>query len=164
MKVFYFLFASLFLLSKSRNIIRDLPYNIYQIEDMNQYETKYLPEGNKFYIRFSSNLDKDITFHLTIPKNTTLFPLYSSDFSKYPSEDELIKAEYQNEIQLKNREDEEYSTYSFDIKQTDSHKGIIFPKQRSIKLFIILCFFSWFYNPNFTKNSKLQQCNHFLQA
>ena len=126
MKVFYFLLASLFFLSTSRDIIRDLPYNIYQIEDMNQYETKYLPEGNKFYIRFPSNLDKDITFHLTIPKDTTLFPIYSSDFSKYPSDDEIIKAEYQNEIQLKNREDEEYSIYSFDIKKTNSYKVLYF--------------------------------------
>ena len=126
MKVFYFLLASLFFLFTSRDIIRDLPYNIYQIEDMNEYETKYLPEGNKFYIRFPSNLDKDITFHLTIPKDTTLFPIYSSDFSKYPSDDEIIKAEYQNEIQLKNREDEEYSIYSFDIKKTNSYKVLYF--------------------------------------
>ena len=74
MKIFKFLFLGLFLLSASRDIIRDLPYNIYQIEDMEQYETKYLPEGNKFYIRFPSNLNQDIKFYLTIPKNTTLFP------------------------------------------------------------------------------------------
>ena len=126
MNVIYILFACLFFLSTSRDIIRDLPYNIYQIEDMNQYETKYLPEGNKFYIRFPSNLDKDIIFHLTIPKNTTLFPVYSSDFSKYPNDDEVIKAEYQNEIQLKNREDEEYSIYSFDIKKTNTYKVLYF--------------------------------------
>ena len=38
---------------------------------MEQYETKYDAEGNKFYIRFPSNLDDDddVTFHLTNQKN-----------------------------------------------------------------------------------------------
>ena len=126
MKIFQFLYFGLFLLSASRDIIRDLPYNIYQIEDMEQYETKYLPEGNKFYIRFPSNLNQDIKFYLTIPKNTTLFPIYSSDFSNYPKDDEIIKSDYENELQLKNREDEEYSIYSFDIKKTDSYKVLYF--------------------------------------
>ena len=42
----HFLLITLFSLSLSLDIIRNLPYNIYQIEDMNQYETKFLPEGN----------------------------------------------------------------------------------------------------------------------
>ena len=96
------------------------------IDDVNKYETKYIPEGNKFYIRFPSNVNKDATFYLTIPKNTTLFPLYSSLFSKYPSDDEITKAEYQNELQLKNLENEEYSIYSFDIKKTNSYKVLYF--------------------------------------
>ena len=126
MKIVQFMFFGFFLLSASRDIIRDLPYNIYQIEDMEQYETKYLPEGNKFYIRFPSNLNQDVNFYLTIPKNTTLFPIYSSDFSNYPKDDEIIKSDFENELQLKNREDAEYSIYSFDIKKTDSYKVLYF--------------------------------------
>ena len=126
MNIFQFLFVELFLLYSSRDIITDLPYNIYQLDDANKYETNYIPEGKKFYIRFPLNSNKDATFYLTIPKTTTLFPIYSSDFSKYPNDDEIIKAEYQNEIQLKNREDEEYSIYSFDIKKTDSYKILYF--------------------------------------
>ena len=98
MNIFQFLFLDLFLFYASHDIIRDLPYNIYQIDDVNKYETKYIPEGNKFYIRFPSNVNKDATFYLTIPKNTTLFPVYSSDFSNYPNDDEIAITEYQNEL------------------------------------------------------------------
>ena len=124
MRISYILFTSLIWLSQ--NIIRDLPYNIYHIEDMNQYENKYLPEGNKFYIRFPSNLNDDIKFHLTIPKNTTLFPVYISEFSQLPSNQEIINAEFKNEIDLKNREDLDYSIYTFDIKKSDSFKVLYF--------------------------------------
>ena len=40
---------------------------------------------------------------------STIFTIYSSDFSKYPNDDEIIKTDYENELLLKNREDEEYS-------------------------------------------------------
>ena len=126
MNIVNILFVSSFLLSVSRNIIKDLHYNVYQIEDMNQYEAKYIPEGNKFYIRFPSNLKNDITFNLTIPKDKTLFPIYSSDFPKYPDDNEIVNTDYQNELQLKTREDQEYSTYSFDIKKSDSYKVLYF--------------------------------------
>ena len=42
MKMLQLLLITLFSLSSPRDIIRTLPYNIYQIEDMNQYETKFL--------------------------------------------------------------------------------------------------------------------------
>ena len=67
----------------------------------------FLKEIN--FIRFPSNLNEDVNFYLTIPKNSTLFAIYSSDFSKYPNDDEIIKTDYENELLLKNREDEEYS-------------------------------------------------------
>ena len=51
MIIFNFLITTLFFFSLTRDIIKNIPYNIYQIEDMNKYETKYLPEGNKFYIK-----------------------------------------------------------------------------------------------------------------
>ena len=60
MNIFQFLFLDLFLFYASHDIIRDLPYNIYQIDDFNKYETKYIPEGNKFYIRFPSNVNNII--------------------------------------------------------------------------------------------------------
>lgn len=101
MKSSYILLANLYLLCSSYNIIRDLPYNIYHVEDMNQYENKYLPEGNKFYIRFPSDLNNDIKFYLTIPKNTSLFPIYASEFSKYPSDKEIMDTNFKNEIELK---------------------------------------------------------------
>ena len=90
MRIFFLFFNSFFIFISSLNIIRDISYNIYHIEDMNQYQGKYIPEGNKFYIRFSSNIRSDIKFYLTIPKNISLFPIYLSDFSKYPSDEEII--------------------------------------------------------------------------
>ena len=64
MNIYYLLLLNLFLLSISKYIIRDLPYNIYQIEDMNLYETKYIPEGNKFFIKFPKNSNNNITFSI----------------------------------------------------------------------------------------------------
>ena len=109
MRITYILFENLFLLSLSLNIIRDLPYNIYHVEDMDQYQNKYIPEGNKFFIRFPYNLDKEIKFYLTIPKNTTLFPIYSSEFSEYPSDEQLANTDFKKEIEVTNREDFQYS-------------------------------------------------------
>lgn len=127
MNVYPLLFASLFFFSTSLNIIRDLPYNIYQIEDMNQYETKYLPEGNRFYIRLPSSPNKEsTTFYLSIPRNTTIFPIYSKEFPNKPSEEEIINTEYNDELQLKNRDDQEYSIYSYDIQKSDSYKVLYF--------------------------------------
>ena len=63
MRIFHFLITSLFLFSLTRDIIKNIPYNIYQIEDMNQYETKYLPEGNKFYINYLKIL-KEIQYFI----------------------------------------------------------------------------------------------------
>ena len=37
---------------------------------MNQYETKNLPEGNRFYIKLPKNIEKVTTFYLTIRYNT----------------------------------------------------------------------------------------------
>ena len=41
----------------------------------------------------------------------------------------------QNELQLKNREDEEYSIYSFDIKKTDSYKVLYFQNNEVLNYF-----------------------------
>ena len=132
MRFFYFLIITLFFISSSRNIIKSLPYNIYQIEDMNQYETKYLPEGNKFYIKLSKNIRNDITFYLTIPKNIELFPIYSSEFKEIPKDEEIINTDYQNEIQLKNKENEEYSIYSFNNEKSDSYKVLYFQNNEAL--------------------------------
>ena len=126
MKISYILFISIILLSSQYNIIRDLPYNIYHIEDMNQYENKYIPEGNKFYIRLSPNSHGDIKFHLSIPNNISIFPIYSSDFSKYPSDKEILNIDYKNEIELNNIEILSYSIYTFHIKMTKPYKVLYF--------------------------------------
>jgi hypothetical protein len=126
MKINCLLFLGLFLFSLSSNIIRDLPYNIYHVENMDQYKNKYIDEGNKFYIRFPSNFDKDVKFYLTIPKNITLFPIYSSEFNEYPSDKEIIKTDFKNEISLKNREDLQYSIYTFDLEKTSPYKVLYF--------------------------------------
>ena len=128
----HFLLIALFSLSLSRDIIRNLPYNIYQIEDMNQYETKNLPEGNRFYIKLPKNIEKDTTFYLTIPKDITLFPIYSSEFSEKPKDEEIINTNYKNEIQLKNRENQEYSIYSFNIEKSDSYKVLYFQNNEAL--------------------------------
>ena len=128
----HFLLITLFSFSLSRDIIRNLPYNIYQIEDMNQYETKNLPEGNRFYIKLPKNIEKDTTFYLTIPKDITLFPIYSSEFSEKPKDEEIINTNYKNEIQLKNRENQEYSIYSFNIEKSDSYKVLYFQNNEAL--------------------------------
>ena len=143
----YILLANLYLLCSSYNIIRDLPYNIYHVEDMNQYENKYLPEGNKFYIRFPSDLNNDIKFYLTIPKNTSLFPIYASEFSKYPSDKEIMDTNFKNEIELKNREDLYYSIYTYDIKKSDPYKVLYFQNNE------ILNYISFYASSNNTLGS-----------
>ena len=99
---------------------------------MNQYETKYLPEGNKFYIKLPKSIEKDTTFYLTIPKNITLFPIYSSEFKENPKNEEIINIDYKNEIQLKNKENEEYSKYSFNIEKSDLYKVLYFQNNEAI--------------------------------
>ena len=128
----HFLLITLFSFSLSLDIIRNLPYNIYQVEDMNQYETKNLPEGNRFYIKLPKNIEKDTTFYLTIPKDITLFPIYSSEFSEKPKDEEIINTDYKNEIQLKNRENQEYSIYSFNIEKSDSYKVLYFQNNEAL--------------------------------
>ena len=128
----HFLIITLISFYLSRDIIRNLPYNIYQIEDMNQYETKNLPEGNRFYIKLPKNIEKDTTFYLTIPKDITLFPIYSSEFSEKPKDEEIINTDYKNEIQLKNRENQEYSIYSFNIEKSDSYKVLYFQNNEAL--------------------------------
>ncbi len=126
MKIYYLSFLNLFLFSIFKNIIRDLYYNIYLIEDMNLYETKYIPEGNKFYIKFPKNEKNNITFSILIPNNITLFPIYLSEFSKEPNDQEIINTNYNNELQLKDRDDQEYSKYSFHITNSNSYKVLYF--------------------------------------
>ena len=84
--IFHFLFFCLILIISSKYIIRDLPYNIYHVEDMNQYENKYIPEGNMYYIRFPYNINNNIKFSLTLPKKILFtlfifFSLYSKHFN-----------------------------------------------------------------------------------
>ena len=128
----HFLLITLFSFSLSLDIIRNLPYNIYQVEDMNQYETKNLPEGNRFYIKLPKNIEKDTTFYLTIPKDITVFPIYSSEFSEKPKDEDIINTDYKNEIQLKNRENQEYSIYSFNIEKSDSYKVLYFQNNEAL--------------------------------
>ena len=132
MRISYIVLTSIFLLSSSMNIIRDLPSNVNFLEDMAQYENKYIPEGNKFYIRIPSDLNNEIKFYLTLPKNTSLFPIYSAEFSNYPGDNELINTEFKNEIQLKEREDLEYSVYTFDIKKTEPYQALFFQNNEII--------------------------------
>ena len=122
----HFLFFCFVLLISSKDIIRDLPYNIYHIEDMNQYENKYIPEGNKYYIRFPYNINDNVKFSLSLPKNITLFPLYLATFSKYPSDKEISNTNFNNELELRNREDFHYSIYSYDLKNSAPYKVLYF--------------------------------------
>ena len=124
--IFHFLFFCLILIISSKYIIRDLPYNIYYVEDMNQYENKYIPEGNMYYIRFPYNINNNIKFSLTLPKNITLFPVYIAEFSQYPSDKEILNTNFKQELELKNRDDFHYSVYSFDIKNNEPYKVLYF--------------------------------------
>ena len=67
MKLFNILIINLIFLSLESNIIRDLPFNIYHIEDMSQYESNAIQEGTKYYIRLPKANSK-MTLYLTIPK------------------------------------------------------------------------------------------------
>lgn len=111
--IFHFLFFCLILIISSKYIIRDLPYNIYHVEDMNQYENKYIPEGNMYYIRFPYNINNNMKFSLTLPKNITLFPVYIAEFSQYPSDKEIFNTNFKQELELKNRDDFHYSVLLF---------------------------------------------------
>ena len=122
----HFLFFCFVLLISSKDIIRDLPYNIYHIEDMNQYENKYIPEGNKYYIRFPYNINDNVKFSLSLPKNITLFPLYIAAFSKYPNDKEILNTNFNDELELRNREDFHYSIYSYDLKNNEPYKVLFF--------------------------------------
>lgn len=126
MRITFLILSSLLLLSSSYDIIRDLPYNIYHIEDMAQYKNSYLPEGNKFYIRLPFNTDEEIKFSLSIPKNITLFPIYLSEFPKYPSNEEIMNANFDEEIELTNREALEHNIYFFDIKKKGAYQVLYF--------------------------------------
>jgi hypothetical protein len=153
MKISCLLFLGLFLLSLSSNIIRDLPYNIYHVENMDQYKNKYIDEGNKFYIRFPSNFDNDVKFYLTIPKNITLFPIYSSEFNEYPSDKEIIKTDFKNEISLKNREDLQYSIYTFDLENTSPYKVLYFQNNE------LLNYISFYAFSNSSNTSNIKDLN-----
>ena len=148
----YILFAS-FLISFSYNIIRDLPYNIYYIEDMDKYENKFIPEGNKFFIRLPYCLDKEIKFYLTIPKNITLFPIYSSEFSAFPKDEELINTDFKNEIDLINIEDLNYSTYSFSIKKKELYQVLYFQNNE------ILDYISFYVHSNSSNENNITITN-----
>ena len=108
MKLFNILLINLIFLSLESNIIRDLPFNIYHIEDMSQYESNAIQEGTKYYIRLPKANSK-MTLYLTIPKNIEIFPLYSAEFPEMPNENEINKKEFSKEIPLKNKENLEYS-------------------------------------------------------
>jgi len=122
----HYLFFCLLLLISSKNIITDLPFNIYHVEDMNQYENKNIPEGNMYYIRFPYNINDNIKFSLTLPKNITLFPVYLAEFSQYPNDKEIFNTNFNKELELRNREDFHYSVYTFDIKNNEPYKVLYF--------------------------------------
>ena len=131
MKLFNILIINLIFLSLESNIIRDLPFNIYHIEDMSQYESNAIQEGTKYYIRLPKANSK-MTLYLTIPKNIEIFPLYSAEFPEMPNENEINKKEFSKEIPLKNKENLEYSIYSFDIDNSDSYKVLYFKNNEAL--------------------------------
>ena len=131
MKLFNILIINLIFLSLQSNIIRDLPFNIYHIEDMSQYESNAIQEGTKYYIRLPKANSK-MTLYLTIPKNIEIFPLYSAEFPEMPNENEIHKKEFSKEIPLKNKENLEYSIYSFDIDNSDSYKVLYFKNNEAL--------------------------------
>ena len=131
MKLFNILIINLIFLSLESNIIRDLPFNIYHIEDMSQYESNAIQEGTKYYIRLPKANSK-MTLYLTIPKNIEIFPLYSAEFPEMPNENEIHKKEFSKEIPLKNKENLEYSIYSFDIDNSDSYKVLYFKNNEAL--------------------------------
>ena len=130
--IVHFLFSCFVLHISSKDIIRDIPYNIYHIEDMNQYENKYIPEGNKYYIRFPYNINDNVKFSLSLPKNITLFPVYLASFSKYPSDKEIVNTNFNNELELRNRKDFHYSIYSYDLKNNEPYKVLYFKNNEKV--------------------------------
>ena len=123
--MYLLLFINLLFFSFQNEIIRDLPSNIYHIEDMSQFESKSIPEGTKYYIRLPKT-NSPIKLYLTIPKNIQIFPLYSAEFTNQPNDNQIVNKDYIKEVSLKTKEDLEYSIYSFDIEKSDSHKVLYF--------------------------------------
>ena len=136
MRIIYIFLINIFLLTSSNIIIRDLPYNIYHIEDMDQYENNCIQEGSEFFIRFQYNSENQMKFYLIIPKNITLFPIYISEFNEYPEETVLNNGITKNEIELKNQEEEDgqYIKYSFDINKTltESYQVLYFQNNEEL--------------------------------
>lgn len=128
----FFIFINLLIISFQNEIIRDLPYNIYHIEDMNRYETKTIPEGTKYFIRFPPSSNENIIFYLTIPKNISLFPIYFTEFSEYPNIKDINNIDFKNEIELKNFDDLYYRIYSFNIKSNKLYKLLYFKNNEAL--------------------------------
>ena len=159
MFIFNVLFINFFLYSVQLDIIRDLPFNVNHEENLNAYENKFIPKGNKFFIRFPSNSNYDIKFILKIPKNINLFPIYSEDFFEFPNDKEIINTNFKNEFTLKKKEDLEYSTYSFDIinnnKNTVTYKVLYFQNNEILNFISFGVYTDKDYNAIFIKDISL---------
>ena len=154
MRLNLFLFSTIFILSISYDIIRDLPYNIYHIEDMSLYEKNYIKEGNNFYIRFPYNTEKDIKFYLTIPKYITLFPIYFYEFTTYPNYNDIINTNFNAEIEFNNKEVMENIIYSYNIKKTEGKYLVLFFKNNEA-----LNYISFYANTNSNISSILSKAS-----
>lgn len=108
MRIIFLILVNIFLLTLSETIIRDLHYNNYHTEDMNNYENKFIPEGTKFFIRFPYNSENEMKFYIILLKNMTLFSIYNSEFSEYPDDATIKSRNFINKIVLNKQEIENH--------------------------------------------------------
>lgn len=113
----FFYLINLCFSSNDLQIIRDLNFNEFHIENLAVYDDHMLPKNTEYYIRFPNNYNKNITFFLTLPKYTPYIFLYFAEFSSYPTNDDISLADnsFFQQLSLTPRDDSYYDIYSANI-------------------------------------------------
>ena len=156
MRIIFLILVNIFLLTLSETIIRDLHYNNYHTEDMNNYENKFIPEGTKFFIRFPYNSENEMKFYIILFKNMTLFSIYNSEFSEYPDDATIKSRNFINKIVLNKQEIEntQYIKYSFNIHKTRSYQVIYFQNDEILNY---ISFYAYSFAANTFSNMPMNQ-------
>lgn len=134
MRIIVLILANIFLLTLSDTIIRDLAYNNYHTEDMNNYENQIIPEESKFFIRFPYDSENEMKFYIILHENTTIFPIYISQFDEYPDDTSISPTNFINQIALNSQEKEntQYIKYSYNINKIKPYLVIYFQNEEAL--------------------------------
>ena len=128
MALYILFFKYLFILSSLptiKPIIKDLSFN-------EVHEEQFLPELTQYYIRFPSNFFKKFKFYINYPKTTNSFPVYSAEFSQYPTDSEINQKEFINELVFNNQEDPQYHKFTTEIEYKEQYIVIYFKNNEAL--------------------------------